>query len=203
MDPIVLQQQGKWLPADIQTPISLFLGLVGVKQGILLESAEVDGRLGRYSIIAWNYRLRLSCKGGKLEVASRDERLDALKEFNGLEYVDGLREVMNHLHITAPEGMEDLPPITRGLCGYFGYGVAGMFEPKLAPLLPPEQAESCLVLPGQVALFDHVFHRLCLLSLVDGVKAEMDFSALNRPVEPPHGRPHHEHARGSGLQEGR
>ncbi len=185
MDPIILQQNGTWLPSDIQTPISLFLGLVGVKQGILLESAEVDGRLGRYSIIAWNYRLRLSCKGGKLEVASRDERLDALKEFNGLEFIDGLREVMRHLHILPPENMEDLPPITRGLCGYFGYGLAGMFEPKLAPLLPPEQAEACLVLPGQVALYDHVFHRLCLLSLVDGAKAEMDFSALNRPVEPP------------------
>ncbi len=185
METIVLRQSGKWMPADIQTPISLYLGLVGSKQGILLESAEVDGRLGRYSIIAWNYRLRLSCKQGKLEVASRDARLDPLKEFSGLDYIDGLRAVTQHLHVEAPEGFEDLPPITRGLYGYFGYGLAGAFEPKLAPLLPPEQSESCLVLPGQVALFDHLFHRLCLLTLVDGVKTEMDFSALNRPVEPP------------------
>lgn len=185
MDSIVLQQSGKWMPADIQTPISLYLGLVGSKQGILLESAEVDGRLGRYSIIAWNYRLRLSCKQGKLEVASRDERLDGLKQFSGLEYIDGLRQVTRHLEILPPEGFEELPPITRGLYGYFGYGLAGSFEPKLASLLPPDQSESTLVLPGQVALFDHLFHRLCLLSLVDGAKAEMDFSALNRPVEPP------------------
>lgn len=182
---IVLQQSGKWMPADIQTPISLYLGLVGSKQGILLESAEVDGRLGRYSIIAWNYRLRLSCKNGKLEVACRDERLEPLKEFSGMDYIEGLRAVNKALTITPPDGFEDLPPITRGLYGYFGYGIAGAFEPKLAPLLPPDQSESTLVLPGQVALFDHLFHRLCLLSLVEGAKAEMDFTALNRPVEPP------------------
>jgi len=185
MQNIVLQQSGQWMAADIQTPISLYLGLVGSRQGILLESAEVDGRLGRYSIIAWNYRLRLSCKQGKLEVASRDERLDPLKEFSGMDYIEGLRAVTAHLNVAPPEGFEDLPPITRGLVGYFGYGLAGSFEPKLAPLLPAEQSESTLVLPGQVALFDHLFHRLCLLSLVDGAKAEMDFSALNRPVDPP------------------
>jgi len=182
---IRLKQSGKWLPADIQTPISLFLGLVGAKQGILLESAEVDGRIGRYSIIAWNYRLRLSCKAGKLEVASRDERLDELKQFDGMDFIQGVRRVMQVLHIEPEPGFETLPPIVRSLCGYFGYGMAGMFEPKLAPLLRPEQGEACLVLPGNVALFDHLFHRLCLLSLVDGAKVEMDIAALTKNVDPP------------------
>ena len=43
---ITLPQQGTWLPADTQTPISLYLTLVREKQGFLLESTEVDGRLG-------------------------------------------------------------------------------------------------------------------------------------------------------------
>jgi anthranilate synthase component 1 len=185
MHKITLKQSGAWMPADIQTPISLFLGLVGSKQGILLESAEVDGRLGRYSIVAWNYRLRLSCKAGKLEVASRDARLDELKQYDGLDFVEGVRKVMNALNIVPEKGFEDLPPITRSLCGYFGYGVAGMFEPKLAPLLDPENAEACLVLPGCVALFDHLFHKLCLLTLVEGVKFEMDIATLTRRMDPP------------------
>ncbi len=185
MERIQLKQSGKLLPADIQTPISLFLGLVGSKQGLLLESAEVDGRLGRYSIVAWNYRLRLSAKDGKLEVASRDERLNGMKEFDGMDYIEGLRAVMDKLEILPAKGFEDLPPICRSLIGFFGYGVAGMFEPKLAPLLPPEQAESCLVLPGQVCLFDHLYHKLYLLSLVEGVKTEFDFKALTRILEPP------------------
>jgi len=185
MHDIVLKQSGKWMPADIQTPISLFLGLVGSKQGILLESAEVDGRLGRYSIIAWNYRLRLSCKAGKLEVACRDERLEGLKQLSGMDFLEGVRAVMNTLSIQPAAGFEDLPPITRGLCGYFGYGVAGLFEPKLAPLLPVEQTEACLVLPGHVALFDHLFHRLCILSLVEGAKVEFDPKALHRNMDLP------------------
>ncbi|MGE4299158.1 MAG: anthranilate synthase component I family protein [Desulfovibrionaceae bacterium] len=184
MKKIVLRQTGKWLPADVQTPISLFLGLVGSKQGILLESAEVDGRLGRYSVLAWNYRMRLSCKDGKLEVACRDERFEPFKELNGMGYIEGLRAAMDALTIEGPEGM-DLPPITRGMYGYFGYGLAGLFEPKLAPLLPPESAESCLVIPGSVALFDHLFHRLCLLSLTEGTKVEMDFGALTRNYDKP------------------
>ncbi|TVM17650.1 anthranilate synthase component I family protein [Oceanidesulfovibrio indonesiensis] len=185
MSTITLRQTGKWLPADVETPISLFLGYVGSKQGILLESAEVDGRLGRYSIIAWNYRLRLSAKNGKLEVAVRDQRLESLKELDGMDYLDGVREVMNRLDIQPDKDFADLPPICRGLVGYFGYGVAGMFEPKLASMLPPEQAESTLVLPGNVALFDHLFGKLCLLSLVEGVKVEMDTNRVYHSYDPP------------------
>lgn len=32
---IRLKHYGKWLPADVQTPISLYLGLVGDAPGIL------------------------------------------------------------------------------------------------------------------------------------------------------------------------
>ena len=43
---VSLRQQARWLPADMDTPISLYLGMVGQQDGILLESAEVDGRWG-------------------------------------------------------------------------------------------------------------------------------------------------------------
>ena len=56
MSDIVLRQSVAWMPADVQTPISLYLGLVGDNPGILLESAEVDGRLGRFSLIAWDFK---------------------------------------------------------------------------------------------------------------------------------------------------
>jgi anthranilate synthase component 1 len=185
MDEIVLQQTGQWMAADVQTPISLFLGLVGSKQGILLESAEVDGRLGRYSLIAWNFRMRVSCRAGTLEVAVRDPRLEPLRELDGMDFLEGVREVMRRLTVLPAKGFEDLPPITRGLYGYFGYGLAGQFEPKLAPLVPPDQAEACLVLPGNVALFDHLYHRLCLLSVTEGVKVRLDRAAVEREFEPP------------------
>jgi anthranilate synthase component 1 len=186
MSAITLTQEGTWLPADVQTPISLFLGLVGERPGILLESAEVDGRLGRYSLIAWDFRLRLRLREGKLDVSARDARLAPLEAHTGLGFMEGMRAVLADLKVLAPAGFKDIPPITRSLVGYFGYGLAGIFEPKLAPVLPPEEAEFCLVLPGRVVLFDHVKHRCLHLSLDEGKKARVEyaniFATMDRPV---------------------
>lgn len=185
MSAITLMQDGTWLPADVQTPISLFLGLVGERPGILLESAEVDGRLGRFSLIAWDFRLRLRLKDGKLDVSARDARLSPLEQFSGLGFMEGMREVMARLRVLPPEGFDDVPPITRSLVGYFGYGLAGIFEPKLAAVLPPDEAEFCLVLPGRVVLFDHVKHCCLHLSLDAGKKARIEYDNIFAPMNRP------------------
>jgi len=179
MDRVIWKQHGKWLPADVHTPISLFLGLVGGDPGILLESAEVDGRLGRYSLIAWDFRLRLGCRGGKLSVLASDERLKGLQELEGLDFLDGLRRAMAAIQVVPPDGFEGLPAITRGIYGYFGYGLAGIFEPKLADHLPPQKAETELVLPGKVVLYDHLHARCCYLSSEPGseIYLRQSFSA--------------------------
>ncbi|SDB14475.1 anthranilate synthase, component I [Desulfonatronum thiosulfatophilum] len=181
---IDLPQTGQWLAADVQTPISLFLGLVGKRPGILLESAEVDGRLGRYSLIAWDFRMRLSCRDGRMDVQTHDSRLKGLEKLDGEEFISALREIMATLRITAQDEFADLPPLVRGLYGYFGYGMAGLFEPKLAPLLPPSQADCCLVLPGRVALFDHLHHRCCVLGL-DPDRNSVEELQKAVPDEPP------------------
>jgi anthranilate synthase component I len=185
MSAITLKQEGTWLPADVQTPISLFLGLVGERPGILLESAEVDGRLGRYSLIAWDFRLRLRLKDGKLDVSARDARLTPLETYTGQGFMEGMRGLMADLKVLAPEGFKDIPPITRSLVGYFGYGLAGIFEPKLATVLPPSEAEFCLVLPGRVVLFDHVKHRCLHLSLDEGKKARIEYANIFAPMDRP------------------
>ena len=172
MQKITLTQHGKWLPADVQTTISLYMGLVGDQPGILLESAEVDGRLGRYSLIAFDYRLMLHPVDGKLVVDVGDDRLAPLKELEGMDYLPGLKAVLKNLTIeqktTGGNPRDGLPGLTRGLYGYFGYGTAGMFERKLKDVCKPEDAEACLILPGQMVLFDHLRHSCCYLSLDEG-----------------------------------
>jgi anthranilate synthase component 1 len=165
MHTVRLEQHGDILPADTQTPISLYLDLVGDKPGILLESAEVDGRLGRYSLIAWDFRMLLSCQQGALALDIFDSRLDPLQAWSGAPFLEGLRGVLQHLSLAAPQGMDDLPPITRSLIGYFGYGLSGLLEPKLSEVLPPEEAQCSLVLPGKQILFDHLHHRCLSFSL--------------------------------------
>ncbi len=144
---IELTQYGKWLPADTQTPISLYLGLVGDAPGILLESAEVDGRLGRYSLIAWDFRLKLSPVRGKLSVECADSRLAGLATYSGMDFLEGMRAVMKALHLKAQPEVGELPALTRGLYGTLGYGIAGMLEPKLKTSCPLMKLRSVWLCP--------------------------------------------------------
>lgn len=174
-NPPPLHQRGAWLPADTQTPISLYLHMVQRKPGILLESSEVDGRLGRYSLIAWDFRLVLTCVEGRLTVRTNDPRLEPLKAFHGLPFLEGVGAAQKAISILPPEA--GLPAMTRSLIGYFGYTTAGILEPAVADILPPQQAEACLVLPGRQILFDHLRHRCLTLALEED------------PVPPLCGRP--------------
>lgn len=165
---IRLEQIYTRLESDVETPISHYIRTIGDGEGILFESAEVDGRWGRFSIIAGDFLFCARCVDGALDINIRDERMLPFKKLNGLPFTEGIRAILDALTIVPllpKDAPSDIPPITRSLCGYFGYGMAGLFEPKLAALLPPEEAEACLVLPGSLTLFDHRYNRVCRLSL--------------------------------------
>ncbi len=161
---ITLPQRVRHLISDTDTPISLFLSVAGQGEAFLLESAEVDGRWGRHSVLGCDFALTLACRGGRLALDIRDPRLKSLADCTDMPFADGVRAVMRRLEL-APEA--DLPPITRALYGYFGYETAALFNPKLAAARPdmPDQAEACLVLPGTLLIFDHLYHSLRQISL--------------------------------------
>jgi anthranilate synthase component 1 len=164
---ISLKKSCSFLESDVETPISLFLRQNGAAEGILLESVEVDGRWGRYSVIAADFLLCLVCKAGKLSLLINDKRLEPLRGLEGKPYIESIRSVMQSLSLEQDETVRahKFPPITRALYGYFGYGTAGLLEPRLSTLLPPGQAEACLVLPGSLTLFDHTYNKVCRLSV--------------------------------------
>ena len=162
---IVFRQQAKILPADTQTPVSLYLDLIQDNPGILLESAEVDGHMGRYSLLAWDFCLLITCRDNGLHCTSLHPDCDVLTRLSGRPLLSGLRGLMRSVHLLPPKDMPDLPPMTRSLLGSFGYGLAGLFEPKLHELLPPDNAHLQLVLPGQQILFDHLHSRCIYLGL--------------------------------------
>ncbi|GAU09472.1 anthranilate synthase component I family protein [Desulfoplanes formicivorans] len=164
---INLEQHGQWMQADTQTPVSLYLSLVGTKPGILLESTEVDGRLGRYSLMGWDFQLLLECFNGNLKVTVLDDRLAPLQTFHDTPFLKGIKELTRELNIIPPAELSELPPMTRSICGYFGYTMGGIFEPALADRLPPEQGEAYYALPGKILLFDHLHSRCCYLSITN------------------------------------
>lgn len=161
-----LHQQSRRLHADTQTPISLFLQLSQeTPHALLFESAEVDGRWGRFSVIASDFWLHAHCEAGKLKLNVMNPALEGLNQFDGLEFVDGLRQLIAALHIESDDDSQ--APITRALYGYFGYEMAAIFQPKLAACVSVDDAESQLVLAGTVLVFDHLYNHLTQLSLAE------------------------------------
>lgn len=160
---IILRQSCAWLDADTETPISLYLKM-GSRDGILLESAEVDGRWGRYSILACDMRLTASCRDGKLALSISDPALARLASYHGKPFMEGMRALLAEIEIIPPAD-EDLPPITRAVYGYVGFGMVAIFNPHLQKVMPEAEATCELALPGTVMVFDHLYNRLCRLSL--------------------------------------
>lgn len=181
---ISLTQHAAIMESDLETPVGMFIRLVGENQGILFESAETDGRWGRYSIIAMDFICAATCRDGKLHLAADDPRLEPLLAHHGKPFADGLRAFLDDLEIKPdPAQREAQPPITRALYGYLGYGVAGMFEPKLARVLPPEEAQGALVLPGTLVIFDHGYNKITRLTFtLDGEPVKSLPPVAPRPV---------------------
>ena len=181
---ITFSQRATVLDSDLETPVGLFLRLAGELPGMLLESAEVDGRWGRYSIIGTNFLLSASCREGLLDVRTADERLAPLRDFAGRPFIQGLRDLLRALHI---EGASAHAPITRALYGLLGYGLAGMFEPKSALFLPPREAEAYLALPGVLIVFDHGYNRITRLDLLLNGQSVQALQTARAPEEHPLG----------------
>lgn len=162
---IDLHQRAASLDSDVETPISLFIDVIENNNGILLESAERDGRWGRFSLVAGECALALMAKKGLLQLDFADPCFAGLRAFEGLPYHEGLRAVMAALHLHTDTSFAALPGITRGLYGYLSYDLAGVMEKKLAGVIASHSMESVLVLPRRVFLFDHTYNRLTELSL--------------------------------------
>lgn len=165
MQPITLSQYSRVYPADTQTPISLYLDLVGNRPGILLESAEVDGRLGRYSLISWDFQMQIQAWQGRMHCSIFNPLLADLQKLQGQEFLPAFRTILQDISILPPQDMDLPPALTRSLQGYFGYELGALLEPKLASVLSRQEEEACLVLPGKQILFDHLHHRCLFLSL--------------------------------------
>ncbi|MDR1827473.1 MAG: anthranilate synthase component I family protein [Methylobacteriaceae bacterium] len=177
---IVFSQNVFRLESDMETPIGYFIRTVGDNHGIFLESVEVDGRWGRYSIIATDFLLLAACDKGVLKVTVADEDLQALTRFNGQPFDEGLRCVMEEIRIDS-DTTEECPAITRGLYGYLGYGLAGLFTKKLASRLPPEEAQACLALPGTLVLFDHLYNSITRFDLTLSGRSVTSLPSLTPP----------------------
>ncbi len=139
----------KWIPADLETPVSAFLKLAGhAPYSFLLESVEGGATLGRYSAIGLNPDLVWKTdKDTKNPLNSLRQHLDNSK----IDIVD-----------------ETMPPMTSsGLFGYMGYDCIRWVEDIPDTGEDTLNIPDCIMMrPTQMVLFDNVKNMMCLATPV-------------------------------------
>jgi anthranilate synthase component 1 len=149
-------------PADLETPVSVYLKLMDERiPSFLLESVEGGERIGRYSFVGVHPRGMIALHGRQLT----HQRLDGSETRSLAEGEDILHVLQAELGRFTPADVPGLPRFSGGAVGYLGYDVVRFFE-RL-----PETAEQVLDIPDAIFLladtlvvFDHARHRLLILA---------------------------------------
>jgi anthranilate synthase component I len=166
--------------ADLETPLSLYLKLVGEQRyGFLLESVVGGERFGRYSFIGLPARTLIRATGNVTEVIT-DGVVVERDEGNPLRFIERYQERLK------PAVAAGLPRFCGGLAGYFGYDTVRCIETKLGRIAKTGglgTPDIQLLLTEEVAVIDNLSGRLYLIVWADPARAEAYFKAQKRLAE--------------------
>jgi anthranilate synthase component 1 len=149
------------LPADMETPVSIYLKLQDEGPSFLLESITGGEQVARYSFIGVRPRALLSVYGGRVLLCENGrERVGDLGDQDALS---ALKAAMRDLVLVPLPG---LPRFRGGAVGFLSYDAVRRFErlPDIAidDLGLPEAA---FMLADTLVAFDHARQRLLVISL--------------------------------------
>jgi len=146
------------MPADLETPVGVYLKLArGARGAFLLESVEGGERNARYSFVAAHPRAVLSGSGSRYEYREGRRR----QTLEGDPYAL-IGEIADRY---TPVEVPGLPPFSGGAVGVFGYDVVRRRE-----TLPDRHRRNAgfpevwLGWYDVVFAFDHVQHRLIVIA---------------------------------------
>jgi anthranilate synthase component 1 len=153
--PAVIQE----LPADLETPVSVYLKLAGTEPSFLLESISGGENLARYSFIGVQPRGAFILRNGEMEIC-----MDGQTRFQAIDTSKPLDCLRQHLanpeNVVQPAG---LPRFHGGLVGYLGYEMMRFFE-KNVPLEPyTDLPDAIFLLADTLVAFDHAFGKILLI----------------------------------------
>ena len=175
------------LLADLETPVSAYLKLVGDGDGFLLESVEHGERWSRFSFVGHDPVATLTLRDG--EITKTGQHLSA-----PIPYDQGMLAALDAI-VAAYRGpvVADLPPLQGGVMGYLGYDIVR--EVERLPATPHDDRrlpDAVMSIIGSLAAFDHWRQRVYLIESVpvldmdaDGVDREYDLACerIERAVE--------------------
>jgi anthranilate synthase component 1 len=147
------------LPADLETPVSVFLKLRGQGSSFLLESVEKGEQLGRYSFLGIEPAGLLTAQNGEVSVWQ-----DGSEQQHSTHEGDPLVIAEQMLSRYQPVPVNGLPRFYGGLVGYLGYDAVRFFERvPLAARPGIDLPDAVFMLADSMVIFDHVKHRLLVV----------------------------------------
>lgn len=182
------------LYADAFTPVEVMRSLrAASRHCYLLESAEDRQRWGRYSFLGYDPSMEITCADGMLTVVQGKEEEEKINHTFPVEHPGKvIREILEE-HRTPV--MEDLPPFTGGLVGYFSYDYVKYAEPSLKKPIAStgggqEFRDMDLMLFDKVIVFDNYRQKLILITGVSLTgdleenchKAEIELDEMERLI---------------------
>jgi len=145
------------LPADLETPVSLYYKLVGDAPGFMLESAETSKTIGRFSFIGTDPFLTITAYPKSAEVVTDGQS----KTVQGAP-LKVLQQILDGF--TVPE-MRQLPPFSGGAVGYLTFDAIATWERIRGLVLEEEQVLGEYMLCQTIVAMDHLTHSAKLIYL--------------------------------------
>jgi anthranilate synthase component 1 len=172
------------LYADRYTPVEVMRTLrEASRHCYLLESASQTEVWGRYSFLGYDPKMEITCTDGTLTIRSVDNNgKEELTERQVTHPGDTLREILKKYKSPI---LENMPPFTGGLVGYFSYDYIKYSEPKLK-LSDKEQQDfrdMDLMLFDRVIAFDHYRQKVLLIAGVMTDDLENSYEEATKQLE--------------------
>jgi anthranilate synthase component I len=167
--------------ADFETPIAAFEKLDNGFRSFLLESAESNDHVGRYSFLGSEPRIYFEARGTHIRIEENGHK----REFDTT--TDPLTELQRLMSAFKPVEVPDLAPFSGGAVGYIGYDAVRFFEPTVGEP-PPDQLgipDMVFIVTDTFLVFDHRFRRLKIFAnaFINGNKPEVAYEEASQKIE--------------------
>jgi anthranilate synthase component I len=149
------------LPADMETPVSVYLKLQDEGPSFLLESITGGQVVARYSFIGVRPSATLVAHGQRVSISAEGKE----RSLPLAEGVDPLRILQQEMRPYRPIPVADLPRFTGGAVGFLSYDAVRRFERLPATAGDDlDLPEAAFMLADTVVAFDHVRQRLLIIA---------------------------------------
>ena len=149
------------LPADLDTPVSVYLRLMGNGPSFLLESVTGGEQVARYSFIGAHPSQAFVLRGRTLETHAADGEITTHAIPPSQDPLDALRTELSNYQLQPIPG---LPRFTGGLVGYLSYDLVRFFENTVSLSPHPDLPDAIFLHADMLVAFDHAFGRLLLIA---------------------------------------